>query len=81
MDRTHRLGEPVTNCCHQARPGDPSLKGASGYLPKRDNRDRLGYDIFSLRRTRQRAVDHVDGVLQAVDRHERTETRTFLQAK
>src|SRR5690349_23737354 len=30
---------------------------------------------------RQRTVDHVDGVLQTVDRNERTKARTFLLAQ
>src|SRR5262245_10106989 len=37
--------------------------------------------VASLRRPRQRAVDHVDGVLQAVHRDERAEARAFLLAK
>src|SRR5262245_12179764 len=35
----------------------------------------------TLSGTRQRAVDHVDGVLQAVDRDERAEARAFLLAE
>src|SRR5258707_15627111 len=35
----------------------------------------------SSRRARERAVDHVDGVVDAIDRHERAEARALLLAE
>ena len=45
-----------------------------------DRAHRLGEPV-SLRAARQRAVDHVDGVLHAIDRDERAEARAFLLAE
>src|SRR6185437_9579853 len=45
-----------------------------------DGGRRQGGDV-QLSAPRQRAVDHVDGVLQAVNRDERAEARPFLLAE
>ena len=37
--------------------------------------------VRTLSRARQGAIDHVDGVLQAVERDERAEARAFLLAE
>src|SRR5262245_33885729 len=37
--------------------------------------------VSRSRRSRQRTVDHVDGILQAIDRDERAEPRSFLLAE
>src|ERR1019366_6395296 len=36
---------------------------------------------LASRRPRQRTIDHVDGVLEPVDRHERAEARAFFLAE
>jgi hypothetical protein len=52
-------------------PAEPALRPA---------KQKLGRVFFGARlgATRQRAVDHADGVVEAIDRGERAKARTFL---
>ena len=79
VDRAHHVGEPVAEIW------------PVGSFPRRRDRavkNSLNYWVLafagragSLGAPRQRAVDHVDGVLQAIDRDEGAEARAFLLAE